>query len=102
MASLYPEPDITDLDSTFKYVNTVSSGWFALLLPVSLAVLIFTVLMKKGNHPAVALTAAAVPYTLISGFLAYGKYLNVLFPIAGIILAGIGFIWMAITFSENQ
>lgn len=102
MATLYPEPDITDLDSTFKFVNTVSDGWFALLLPASLAMLVFIVLMKKGNHPAVALTSAAVPYTLISGFLVYAKLLNVLFPVAGIILTGIGFVWMAITFSENQ
>jgi len=95
--SLFPEPNITDIPSSFTYANTVSSGAIGIGIPTSIFAIVFIVGIIKGNRIDATFTTASFVFTILSSLLAFGGYLNGIFAVGGIILTGLGAIWMKLS-----
>lgn len=94
--SLYQEPNITDLDTTFSHVNIISKGAFGIGLPLTVFAVILFVGLAMKQPKSITFTVASLVYTIISILMVYGSYLNPIFAVAGIFMVAGGVVWMRI------
>lgn len=100
--SLYPEPNnVTNATAAIQYTNEVSSGAIGMGIPVSVFAIILIVGIIRKNPIDATFTSASVIFTILSSLLAWANLLNPLFAVAGIILSGLGVIWMKLSTPSN-
>lgn len=89
---LYPEPDLENATAVLTHVNNISGGAFALGIPISIFSIIMIIGIITKRSLIHTFIGASFTFTIISMLLAFGKYLNPIYPLAGVFLIVIGYI----------
>lgn len=90
----YKEPvNLTGIDGLFNYADDVSGGWFYIMLPISLYIILFIYLKGRGFETSKCFIASGFLTSLVSAVLFFlgGLSSEILFTF--IVLTFIPAIW---------
>jgi len=86
----FATPNITGFYNMSQYANTVTDGYFWLIMSISVAVIVFMITyFKDGGNPSTALAGGSFAFVLTTFFLDIMDLLPSVYFITGIVVLAI-------------
>ena len=96
MGGVYPDPNITDMDTMYSYANTITDGMLGLTFVAACAIITFVLLLQRGHKPSQCLASSGVVSMVMSSFIWAMGYMKGEYIIFCVVLTVVGLIWTTV------